>query len=131
MVDAPALYPQELPDLPIAIPAVLLGQSDAGEPQIVLVLLPHLIAQGAPCDPKNLARPPLRGAELLTGLDNRTPQVIRSQILGFKKSTLSFRISLSSSRSATIFFSRWFSFSSAFSSNSYDRAKPPNFLRHV
>ncbi len=59
MVDTPALYPQELPDLPIAIPAILLGQSDQGEAQIVLVLLPHLIAEGAPRYPKDLPRPSL------------------------------------------------------------------------
>ena len=131
MVDAPALDPQELPDLPIAIATILLGEPDQGEAQIVLVLSPDLIAEGAPRYPKNLARPSLGRSELLTGLDNRTPQLIRSQILGFKKSRLSFRISLSSSRSATIFFSRWFSFSRAFSSESCERAMPPNFLRHV
>jgi hypothetical protein len=59
MVDAPALDPQELPNLPIAIPPVLLGQTEQGEAQIVLVLSPDLIAEGAPRYPKNLARPSL------------------------------------------------------------------------
>ena len=131
MVDAPALDPQELADLPIAVATILLGQSYEGEAQLILILLPDLIAQGAARYPKNLACPSLGRSELLTGLDNRTPQVIRCQILGFKKSRLSFRISLSSSRSATIFLSRWFSFSRAFSSESCERAIPPNFLRHV
>ncbi len=52
LVDAPALYPQELPDLPIAIPAIMLGQSDQGQAQIVLVLLPDLITQGC-INPEN------------------------------------------------------------------------------
>ena len=44
MVDAPALDPEELTDLTIAIPPVLLGQSDQREAQVVLVLRPDLIA---------------------------------------------------------------------------------------
>jgi hypothetical protein len=119
------------PGQDLAITAILLSQSDQGEAHIVLVLLPNLITQGAACYPKNLAGPTLRGSELLTGLNNCTPQVIRCQILGFKKSRISFRFSLPSSRSATIFLSRWFSFSSAFSSESCDRAMPPNFLRQA
>ncbi len=59
MVDALALDPKELSDLPRAIATKLLGQPYEGEAQIVLVLLPHLIAQGAARHPKNLARPSL------------------------------------------------------------------------
>jgi hypothetical protein len=59
MVDVPALHPQELADLPIAIATILLGQSYEGEAQIVLVLSPDLIAESAPRYPKNLARPSL------------------------------------------------------------------------
>jgi hypothetical protein len=55
----PAFYPQELPNLPIAIPAVLLGQTDQGEAQFILVLLLYLIAQGAARYPKNLTGPSL------------------------------------------------------------------------
>ena len=65
MVDAPAFYPHELPDLPIAKATILLGQSDEGEPQIVLVLLPDLIAQGAACDPKILPKEPGTSAALM------------------------------------------------------------------
>jgi hypothetical protein len=36
-VDAPALHPQELGDFPIAIAAILIGQPDQGEAQIVIV----------------------------------------------------------------------------------------------
>ena len=59
MVDAPALDPQGLTNLPIAIATILLGEPDQGEAQIVLVLSPDLIAEGAPRYPKNLARPSL------------------------------------------------------------------------
>jgi hypothetical protein len=59
VVDAPAFYPQELPNLPIAILPVLLGQTEQGEAQIVLVLSPDLIAEGAPRYPKNLTGPSL------------------------------------------------------------------------
>jgi hypothetical protein len=84
MVDAPSRHLQELADLPIAIPAILLGQAHQGETQIVIVPVFYFIAQGAPCDPKNLTGTSLQCSELLMGLDNRTPQVICRQILGLK-----------------------------------------------
>ena len=53
MVDVPALDPQELADLPIAIATILLGQPDQGDAQIVIVPVFYFIAQGAACGPKN------------------------------------------------------------------------------
>jgi|GEM_PF-1306293 len=131
VIDQKALDLQKLMDLAISISAILLGQPDHGQALIIIALLGALIAQGAAGNPKNLACPPLGCAELLACLNDRTLQVFSTQILGFKKSRLSFRISLSSSRSATIFLSRWFSFSRAFNSVSCGFAIPPNFLRQI
>jgi hypothetical protein len=131
VIDGPAFGSQELADLAVAVAAILFGKTDQGQPQVILALRDRLIAQGAAGDSEDLAGPPLGCPELLARLDDGGSQVLCRQALGFKKSRLSLRISLSSSRSATIFFSRWFSFSRAFSSFSCDRPMLPNFLRHV
>ena len=71
---------------------------------------------GDALDAAKVTRPRWR-SRLLCKNDGLT-QLLCGQTLGFKKSRLSFRISLSSSSSATIFFRRLFSFSIAFISES-------------
>jgi hypothetical protein len=131
VIDRPALDPQQFADLAVAVTAVLFGQPDQGQAQIVLVPGNGPIAQGTAGNSENLAGPPLGCPELLASLNDGGSQSLCRQALGFKKSRLSLRISLSSSRSATIFFSRWLSFSRAFSSLSCERPMLPNFLRQV
>jgi len=131
VIDDPAFGSQELANLAVAVAAILFGKTDQGQTQIVLIPEDRLIAQGAAGNAEDFAGPPLGCPKLLARLDDGGSQVLCRQALGFKKSRLSLRISLSSSRSATIFFSRWFSFASAFSSLSCDRPMLPNFLRHV
>jgi hypothetical protein len=58
MFGVTALDPQGLPKHPIAIPPVSLGQTDQDGAQIVFVLRTNPIAQGVPCDPKNLSKEP-------------------------------------------------------------------------
>lgn len=131
VIDGKALGPQKFADLAIAVTAILFGKTDQGQTQIVLVPRNGLIVLRAAGNAEDFASPPLGCPKLLARLDDGSAQVLCRQALGFKKTRLSLRISLSSSRSATIFFSRWFSFSSAFSSLSCERPMLPNFLRQV
>lgn len=118
MIDTPALGLKQATDLAIAVTAILLGEPDQGQTKLIFVLLYRPALQRAARKPDNLACAPLRCTELLTRVDNAITELTGAQAFGFKKSRLSLRISLSSSRSATIFFRRWFSFSSAFISDS-------------
>ena len=106
VVDGKAFGPQKLADLAVAVAPVLLGQPDQGQPQVILGPGHSRIALGAAGNSENLTGPPLGCPELLPRLDDGRSQVLGRQTLGFKKSRLSLRTSLSNSRSATIFFSR-------------------------
>src|SRR6185503_20267628 len=97
VIDDPALDPQKFADLPVTVAAILLGQPDQGQPQIVLAPGNSLIALRAAGNSEDLTGPPLGCPEPLTRLDDSGPQVLCRQTLGFKKSRLSLRISLSSS----------------------------------
>ena len=70
VIDGPALDPQKLACLPIAVAAILFGQTDQGQMQVVLVPRDCLIAQSTAGNPENLAGPPLGCPELLAPLDN-------------------------------------------------------------
>ena len=58
-------------------------------------------------------------------------ELLCSQVLGFLWFRLSFRMSLFSSNSATIFFSRTFSFYRLFISDNSARPIPPNRFRQL
>ena len=108
VIDAPTFGSQEFADFPVAVTTVLFCQPDQRQTQIVLALRSSLVALRTAGNAKGLAGPPFGCPELLARLNDGGSQIPCRQALGFKKSRLSLRISLSSSRSATIFFSRWF-----------------------
>lgn len=92
---------------------ILLGQTDHRQSQgfFIPVLSFGLILLRGAYHAYQAAYPPFRCGKLLTGMNNGgLAELLYAQALGFKKSRLSFRISLSSSNSATIFLSRSFSF---------------------
>ena len=60
VIDGPALYPQQLSDLAVAISTVLLGQTDHGEPELFLIiLLSSFVLQGRTAETNNTAGPTL------------------------------------------------------------------------
>ena len=118
VIDCPAFDTQELCDLTIAITTILFGKAYQGQPQTLIITLYGLIVIGGTCKANRFAGVPLGRPKLLAHMDYSLTQIGNRQTLGFKKSRLSLRISLSSSSSVTIFFSRAFSFSRAFNSRS-------------
>jgi len=114
----PALDPQQLSYLAVAIAAIVLDQTDHGKPQTVIVSFHRLILHGTARKADGLTGPALRCGELLARVNDSLTKLARRQALGFRQLTLSLRISLSSSSSATILFSRAFSFSRLRSSDS-------------
>ena len=104
MVHTPTFHPQQLGDLPIAVPTILLSQADHRQAQgfLALVLSFGLILLCGPCHIHHTTCTPFRRCKLLTSMNNGLTQQIRRQALGFKKSRLSLRISLSNSSSAKI-----------------------------
>ena len=123
VVHPPAFDAQQLRYLAIAVAAVLLRQPDQSQPQGVIVSIGRLVMQGAARQANHPAGPSLRRRELLARMDNSLTKLPGRQALGFRWLRLSFRISLSSSSSATIFFSLAFSFSRLRSS---DRLRLPH-----
>ena len=77
-----------------------------GRAQIIVVLRLGSVAQRAAGKANDITGAPLGSRELLSGMNNGTAQLLRPQPFGFKKSTVSLRINLSSSSSAMIFLSR-------------------------
>ena len=110
MIDLPAFNVEQLSDLTIAIPAILLRQPDQSQSQGIIVSGCRTILQGAPRQSYHPARPSLRRREHLARMNDRLTELLWRQALGFRWFRLSLRINLSSSNSATIFFSRVFSF---------------------
>ena len=70
VIDGPAFGPQKFADLPVAVAAILFGQPDQGQTQIILVPGGRLIAQSTAGNPDNLTGPPLGCPKLLTRMDN-------------------------------------------------------------
>jgi hypothetical protein len=70
VIDGPAFGSQELADLPVAVAAILFGQADQGQTQVILVPGGRLIAQSTAGNPDSLTGPPLGCPELLTRMDN-------------------------------------------------------------
>jgi hypothetical protein len=58
VIDKPAFRPQEFTNLPVSIPAILFGQPDQGQAQVVLGPGNSLIPQGAAGNPQNTAGTP-------------------------------------------------------------------------
>ena len=106
MVDMPALHSQQFTKLAVSVPAILLSQPDQLQAQGIIVLRRLLVMHRAVRNARRLACAPFRYVKLMTCMNNSLPEVICRQAFGFKKSRFSFKISLSSSRSAAIFFSR-------------------------
>ena len=116
MLDMLALYSQQFTNLAVSVRNILPDQPDQLQAQSTIVLRRLLVMHRAVRNARRLACAPFRCAKLMTCMNNSLTKVISRQTFGFKKSRLSFKISFSSSRSAKIFFSCWFSFSSTFSS---------------
>ena len=85
--------------------------------------------QGAPREADQPARPSLRPRELLACMNGGLAELRCGQALALKLFRLCLRICSSSSGSATIFFSRAFSFARIFISDNYDRPVPPSRFR--
>jgi len=70
VIDGPAFGSQKFADLPVAVAAILFGQTDQGQTQVVLAPGNRLIAQSTAGNPDNLTGPPLGCPERLTRMDN-------------------------------------------------------------
>jgi len=118
VVHLPTFDAQQFGYLAIAVAPVLLGQLDQGQSQSIIISAGRSVLQRTSRQANYPAGPPLRRCELLARMDHGLTKLFGRQALGFRWLRLSLRISLSSSSSATIFFSRTFSFSRARSSDS-------------
>jgi len=65
-----AFNAEQLGNLPIAIAAILLCQSDQSQPKAVIIFRGCLIALCGPCHADRSASPPLGRPELLTHMDH-------------------------------------------------------------
>nr|WP_068317698.1 hypothetical protein [Aliiruegeria sabulilitoris] len=102
VVDAPALDPQQLCHLSIAITPIALRQSDHGKPQLIVVLFDSPVLHGTAGKSDHLAGPAFGRGEFLTRVNDGLTKLARRQALGFRWFRLSLRMSLSSSNSATV-----------------------------
>ena len=116
MVYLPTFEPQQVSDFPRSVTPVFPCQADHSQTQgfLVLILSFGLILLRRTHHVYYAACPSFRCSQLLTSVNDGPTQLLNVQAFGFKKSRLSFKISLSSSNSATIFLSRSFSFCKAF-----------------
>lgn len=114
VIHFPSFNAQQFHHLPITVASILFGQSDQSQSQFIVISRCWSILQGAPRQTNHPARPPLRHCELLACMNDGLTKLLGGQALGFRWFRLSLRMSLSSSSSATISFSRAFSFSRLF-----------------
>jgi len=84
VIDLPAFNAKQLGNLPIAIAAILLCQSDQSQPKAVIIFRACLIALCGPCHADRSASPPLGRPELLTNMDHSLTQIGNRQTLGFR-----------------------------------------------
>jgi hypothetical protein len=131
VTDLPTFDVEQLGDLAVPVSTVLLRQPDQRQPQFVVISYCRSILQGAPRQTDHPTRPPLRRRELLACMNDGLTQLLCGWALGFRWFRLFLRMSLSSSSSATIFFSRAPSFSKLFITDSCDRPMPPNRRRQL
>ena len=68
VIDGPARGPQKLADLAVAVAAILLGQPDQGQTQVILVSESRFVTQGAARNSEYLAGLPLGCPEPLASL---------------------------------------------------------------
>ncbi len=101
LIDLPALNAKKFSNLAVAVTAILLGQSDQSLSKAVIFLLYGLIVMCGSRHANRFACMPFREAKLLTHMDDSLAKIGNRQTLSFKKSRLSFKISLSSSSSTT------------------------------
>ena len=105
-VHIPAFDTKELGDLSIAIAPLLLRQSNDHQSQRIIVALSWLILQAAPHEADYPARPLPKLGGLLAGVNDSLTILLNGQAQGFRWIGPALRVSLSSSRSVTIFCSR-------------------------
>jgi hypothetical protein len=85
MVSVPTFYPKQLSNLAIAIPTILLGQSDHRQAQFFAIALNSCsISLGAAGYANHFARSSLRCIELLSNINHGLTQIGDRQALGFK-----------------------------------------------
>ena len=72
VIDAPTVDAQKLPDLAVAISAILLGKLDQGQTQCIIVWRLGLVTQRTASKADDITGPPFRGAQLLANMDNGT-----------------------------------------------------------
>ena len=84
MINRPPLDAKKLGNLAITVTTVLLGQTDQGQAQLVIILWERLIAQRTPSQADRFAGSPLRGIEPLTNMDHGPTEIGNRQTLGFK-----------------------------------------------
>jgi len=80
----PAFKAKQLGNLPIAIAAILLCESDQSQPKAVIIFRGCLIALCGLCHADRSAIPPLGRPELLTHMDHSLTQIGNRQTLGFR-----------------------------------------------
>ena len=85
MIDDPTLYPKQLGNLTVAIPTILLGQSDHRQPKIFIIALNcGSVSLGATGKTNRFAGSSLRRIQPLTNINHGLTQVGDRQALGFK-----------------------------------------------
>ncbi len=85
MINDPAFNPKQLGNLAVAIPAILLGQSDHRQAQFfVTTLNSGSVSLSTATNTNRFARSPLRCIELLSNINHRLTQIGDRQALGFK-----------------------------------------------
>ncbi len=84
VIDLPAFNAEQLGNLPVAIAAVLLCQSDQSQPKAVIISRRCLIALCGPCHADRSASSSLGWPELLAHMDHGLTQIGNRQTLGFR-----------------------------------------------
>ena len=75
VIDLPAFNAEQLGNLPVAIAAILLCQSDQSQPKAVIISGRFRIALCGPCHADRSASPPLGWPEFLTHMDYSLTQI--------------------------------------------------------
>ena len=84
VIDLPAFNAKQLGNLPVAIAAILLCQSEQSQPKAVIISRGCRIALCGPCHADRSASPPLGWPEFLTHMDYSLTQIGNRQTLGFR-----------------------------------------------
>jgi len=84
VIDLPAFNAEQLGNLPVAIAAILLCQSDQSQLKAVIIFRGCLIALCGPCHADRSASPPLGRSEYLTHMDHGLTQIGNRQARGFR-----------------------------------------------